>query len=244
MATDKESLTVVTPHDLDELARLLEAATPGPWQVHREDVPYTTPVGGDCIERTIHTAYDHPQLGGPAPVVTQSFGLIARPVVSVSDADARLIAAAVNALPALIASARERYGRMCVNCGRTVPVSHPRHEPLPECVGPEGMAACTFDLTLDEAWQHWRQEAHTERLRAEQAEAALLATARRERRMREALVAARAHVALDDAMHDYNPFHEEGEGLDEHDPDACAACMRDAALIAIDAALAEEGQDG
>ncbi len=70
--------------------------------------------------------------------------------------------------------------RMCVNCGRMAPADHPRHEPLPECVGPEGMAACTFDLTLDEAWQHWRQEAHAERQRAEQAE-------QREARLRAAL---------------------------------------------------------
>jgi hypothetical protein len=53
--------------------------------------------------------------------------------------------------------------RMCVNCGKTVPASHPRHEPLPECVGPDGMAACTFDLTPDEAWQHWRNEWHRQR---------------------------------------------------------------------------------
>ena len=50
--------------------------------------------------------------------------------------------------------------RMCVNCGRTVPASHPRHEALPECVGPDGMAACTFDMTPEEAWQFWRQKYH------------------------------------------------------------------------------------
>lgn len=46
--------------------------------------------------------------------------------------------------------------RMCVNCGKTVPASHPRNEPLEECTGPDGLAACTFDTTPHEAWQVWR----------------------------------------------------------------------------------------
>lgn len=92
--------------------------------------------------------------------------------------------------------------RMCVNCGRTAPADHPRHDPLPECVDPEsGMAACTFDMTLDEAWQHWRQEAHAERQRAERAEQrearmrAELATAMgQNERYRRALSAAKADI--------------------------------------------------
>lgn len=59
--------------------------------------------------------------------------------------------------------------RMCVNCGRTKPVSEDRHEPLPECTGPDGYAACTFDMTPQEAWEHWRGEAH--RLAAERDDA-------------------------------------------------------------------------
>lgn len=55
--------------------------------------------------------------------------------------------------------------RMCVNCGTFAPVGHTRNHPLPECVGPDGLSACTFDLTPKEAWQHWSVEAH--KLRAE-----------------------------------------------------------------------------
>ena len=50
--------------------------------------------------------------------------------------------------------------RMCVNCGKTVTASHPRHKPIPECVGPDGLSACTFDATPDEAWQIWRDRCH------------------------------------------------------------------------------------
>lgn len=51
--------------------------------------------------------------------------------------------------------------RVCVNRGRTADASLvKRGDVLPECVGPEGLAACTFDLTAEEAWQHWRREAH------------------------------------------------------------------------------------
>lgn len=188
--------------DPDALERLLEEATCRPW----------------CVDDHIVTKGDTPeqwhvyeQCEDDPPLATCFHGR--------AEADARLIAAAVNALPALIAAARERYGRMCVNCGRTVPVSHPRHEPLPECVGPEGMAACTFDLTLDEAWQHWRQEAHAERQQREQAE-------QREARLRAALEELTAMVR--------------GE---------CPSLLNEdsggngALALEIDAALAE-GQDG
>ena len=58
--------------------------------------------------------------------------------------------------------------RMCVNCGKYAPAGHDRTQPLPECVGPDDMAACTFDLTPSEAWQHWSKIAHD--LRADNAE--------------------------------------------------------------------------
>ena len=58
--------------------------------------------------------------------------------------------------------------RLCLSCGRSAPASHDRGQPGPDCPAPD---ACTFDLTLDEAWQHWREKAHKERTRAEAAEA-------------------------------------------------------------------------
>ena len=57
--------------------------------------------------------------------------------------------------------------RMCVNCGKYAPDGHDRTQPLPECVGPEGLAACTFNSTPHEAWQHWSKIAHD--LRADNA---------------------------------------------------------------------------
>ena len=53
--------------------------------------------------------------------------------------------------------------RMCVNCGKYAPKDHDRTQPLPECVDKEGCSACTFDMTAQEAWQHWRQIAHDQR---------------------------------------------------------------------------------
>lgn len=60
--------------------------------------------------------------------------------------------------------------RMCLNCGRTAPASHDRNTPLDDCLTDD---ACAFDMTPDEAWQHWRRVAHDLRVRAEAAEAAL-----------------------------------------------------------------------
>ena len=61
----------------------------------------------------------------------------------------------------------EGNARLCLSCGRSAPASHDRGQPGPDCPAPD---ACTFDLTLDEAWQHWREKAHKERARAEKAE--------------------------------------------------------------------------
>lgn len=49
--------------------------------------------------------------------------------------------------------------RMCLNCGRYIDASLPRETVLPECVGPEGLSGCTFDMTPQEAWLHWRTKA-------------------------------------------------------------------------------------
>jgi len=54
--------------------------------------------------------------------------------------------------------------RLCVNCGRHVDASHDRSESLKGCPSPD---ACTFDMTMEEALQHWRVKAHQERERAD-----------------------------------------------------------------------------
>lgn len=62
--------------------------------------------------------------------------------------------------------------RMCVNCGKTRSSSEPK-DGLPACSHPDypGMAACTWDATPQEAWEHWRKITYDERTRAETAEA-------------------------------------------------------------------------
>lgn len=53
--------------------------------------------------------------------------------------------------------------RMCVTCGRIADV--PRDHLFPECCTEE-YTPCSFDLTPQEALQHWRQAAHDEAARA------------------------------------------------------------------------------
>jgi hypothetical protein len=63
-------------------------------------------------------------------------------------------------------SLKEKLGllRVCVNCWRTADASKvKRGDDLPECVGPDGLSGCTFDLTPQEAWEHWRSVAHDRR---------------------------------------------------------------------------------
>jgi hypothetical protein len=83
-------------------------------------------------------------------------------------------AAPAPASPGPTPEGRETAERLCVNCGR---IAHVKlGEVLPECVGPDGMAACTFDLTPHEAAMYWRQQwhdqrtAHAQAIRAAQAE--------------------------------------------------------------------------
>ena len=77
--------------------------TPEPWKVYEYKRPYKS---GDKerehIERSIYTAYDHPQLRGPYPVVCASVGLgmdAGKPLhmVSLKEEDARRIVVCVNA---------------------------------------------------------------------------------------------------------------------------------------------------
>jgi hypothetical protein len=48
-------------------------------------------------------------------------------------------------------------GRLCVNCGRTFPANHDRAKAPEDCPSQD---ACTIDMTLEEAFNHWRQKAH------------------------------------------------------------------------------------
>lgn len=87
----------------DEARAMVAAATPGPWGVYAQERQLNEtgraqfPDGcAPIVERRIGTAWVHPQLHGPAPVVTTSTGPFHDPptTVEVSDADATLIAAA------------------------------------------------------------------------------------------------------------------------------------------------------
>jgi hypothetical protein len=55
---------------------------------------------------------------------------------------------------------RRLSGRLCVNCGRTFPASHDRAKAPEDCPSQD---ACTIDMTLEEAFNHWRQKAHDDR---------------------------------------------------------------------------------
>lgn len=89
-----------------ELRRLMEAATPGEWQVVVDRHPHQ--LGGHHVERRIFTVADDPQLKAPWPVVNISIGLpankgeLARHMVAISQTDADLIVETINTLPALL----------------------------------------------------------------------------------------------------------------------------------------------
>lgn len=57
--------------------------------------------------------------------------------------------------------------RLCVNCGRVFPREWDRTKAPADCKSPD---ACTIDMTAEEAFRHWKAEAHVERTRAEAAE--------------------------------------------------------------------------
>jgi hypothetical protein len=106
---------VVSSRDAtDVLASLrvaLEKATPGPWQCHAEAVGQSAlgvekGRGQGLVERTIHTAQPHPQLGGPAPIVTTASGpYVERTYIHIRDVDAALIVLLRNHGPALVSLA-------------------------------------------------------------------------------------------------------------------------------------------
>lgn len=96
--------------------------TPGPWKVFE-----TKADDGHVIERMIGTVGEHPQLKGPAPVVTSCHsiqsvnGVTPFHGVHIDEADAALIAAAPDLLAALVALA----DRVCVRFGETI-----KYEPV------------------------------------------------------------------------------------------------------------------
>ena len=95
--------------------------TPEPWKVYEHKRPYKS---GDKerehIERSIYTAYDHPQLRGPYPVVCASVGLgmdAGKPLhmVSLKEEDARRIVACVNACKGIGTEYLEHFGGTSFN---------------------------------------------------------------------------------------------------------------------------------
>lgn len=83
----------MTAPDLDALERLLEAATPGPWKVCPDERDDDVPEDERMLLVCCGPGDEH-----AGPVCTDPL----------TEADARLIAAARNALPALLATARRQ----------------------------------------------------------------------------------------------------------------------------------------
>ena len=82
--------------------------------------------------------------------------------------------------------------RMCVTCGRYAPAGAGRTYEDPACTGPDGLNSCLFDMTPDEAWQHWRWLAHEAAVRIAALEAAIRAHRAAERAYCADLTAAEA----------------------------------------------------
>lgn len=85
---------------IEEIRDRLQKGTPGPWRVYREENPLnelgkkTFPDGATQVQVSIHTSWEHGQLGGPAPVVcTQISPYFEKAVtIHIRDNDAEFIA--------------------------------------------------------------------------------------------------------------------------------------------------------
>lgn len=105
--------------------------TEGPWKVYETRIPHY--LGNAHVERRIGTAWDHPQLKGPYPVVSTAVGVGEReggPAVqftSISAENAALISTAPELLDALRVA--------CTRCACTVRERDSGH--LLECPVPQ-----------------------------------------------------------------------------------------------------------
>lgn len=105
----------LTDEELADLERLSTEATGRPWQVVKEPLKvtkageeYGSKAGPGWVETSIHTAWDHGQLKGPAPVVTTASGPFYEPTrhIHIRAQDADFIVAACNATRRLLAEVR------------------------------------------------------------------------------------------------------------------------------------------
>ena len=99
----------------------------------------------------------------------------------------------IRALASQVDGLGRETGRQCVNCGRWFPKEWDRAKAPDDCKSPD---ACTIDMTADEAWQHWRKEAHTERARAESSEALVAELREKVERLRKALLRLQTGAAV------------------------------------------------
>jgi hypothetical protein len=117
----------------------------------------------DAIHRLISAVPSSPpaEVWRPLPPAGEVWNLIDRLRYACGDkpcTDAQaLCGEAADAITSLSALSP---ARLCVVCGRKVPASHDRSKPAPECPTPE---ACTIDMTIEEAFLHWRKVAHDRR---------------------------------------------------------------------------------
>jgi hypothetical protein len=106
----------LTLEQIADLRRLEKAATPGPWQYLKREMPLselgkTKPSMGKhpLYEHWLITSWDHPQMKGPLPIVTISTGPYHEPQHSLTmhGVDGDFLAAFRNAAPALLDAAEE-----------------------------------------------------------------------------------------------------------------------------------------
>jgi len=155
-APESKAMTI----NIEELERLLAEATRGDWRVIEEIIPHYR--GGSHIERSIITAWDHPQLKGPYSILTMSYGLgekkssPARALLYIKKENADLLVALRNHADELIAAYKENERNRKL-------VAHFEEEP--------NYGACDLKCTDEECastgcgYRQWRNQ--LEQLRTE-----------------------------------------------------------------------------